>query len=230
MMPAAFPIRPLLAGWFLAVASLAPAAEALPGEAAEKPVLRHPVETVDVATFLPAGAAEMPHVLFVNVGQALDAKAFADAVAYMRLRWTVTVWTNSADAVAVAGLLADQEASRTAHAKHAVLVVYVVKDDAMASYLSQPGTWALINLRGLDRDGPEPLLLTKRLRQMFIKGLCFAAGVGVNADPYCAMYAESFTPPGMDKTSATLGPFAYGPLTMALQLLAVQDLFVPVMQ
>jgi hypothetical protein len=40
------------------------------------------------------------------------------------------------------------------------------------------------------------------------------------------MYAESFTPPGMDKTSATIGPFAYGPLMQALQLIAGDALFV----
>ena len=193
----------------------------------EKPVLRHPVEEVDVATCLPASARERPHVLFVNVGQALDETAFADAAAYIRMRWMITTWTNSVDKVDVAAMVSNQEASRAANAKQAVLTVYVVKDEAMANFLLQPGTWSLLNVRGLDKDGPEPLLLTKRTRQMFLKGLCFATGVGVNTDPYCAMYAESFTPSGMDKTSATIGPFAYGPLMQSLQLISGDALFAP---
>jgi len=219
-------MKPTVAKLSFLLAVLAASTPLYAEEALPRPVLRHPVEEVSIPDFLPAEAREQPHILFVNVGEALDSKACADAAAYIRSRWMIATWTNSVESVNISELMTTETHSRETHPKNAVLVVYVVNDEHAANFLTQPGSWALINVRGLDKDAPEPLLLTKRTRQMFLKGLCFAAGVGVNADVFCVMYAGGFTREGMDAVSATLSPFAYAPLMETLRRMVGSAVFV----
>ena len=179
-----------------------------------------PLAKVDAAAVLTKQAAEKPHVLFVNVDQALDEANFREAVAAVSLLQPVNLAVM--DAKGLNGLNPlDRDARRKQVSPAAKLVIYVVNNPKLVAYLSVPRQWAVINLHGLDNGLPkeDPERYRRRMRQMMLKGLALACGAGANFDQRCVMYQGSFTAEGIDQTSLSYSPFVMGPMQEALSLI-----------
>ncbi len=170
-------------------------------------------------------ARETAHVLFVNVGRAVDDAAFADAVGKVLSLMPLNVWTNSIPKSLVKALVVKPELLQAFFGEKAAVVVFIERNGEGPSFMQVPGTWALVNLRGLDKDQPDARTLRERTRKMFLKGLAHASGIGSNVDPHCAMWCGSFTLAGMDKTTTSLGPYAFFPMQETLKAIGGTEIF-----
>jgi len=174
-----------------------------------------PLQPVDPDKVLTTEVALRSHVLFVNFDKALDEALFREAVAAVSLVLPVNLAV--AEAKGFDGVnLFDKGGTDTRFSGQAKLVVYVANKPDVLSFLSAPGRWALINVSGLGRDNPDPERYRRRLRQMMLKGLAHACGIGATGDHRCVMYHKSFTLEGLDKTSVSYSPFAGGTLQDSL--------------
>ncbi len=190
----------------------------------QKNAVLEPIKDVDA--LLPADADQRAHVLFVNVGKALSDAEFREAAAYVRMKYMLNVAVCAAPKPFAQEVVADTAALKKRFGKNALIVVAVVKQEKSPSFINVPGFFSQVNLRGLDKDNPEELFLKKRTRQMFLKGLAHACGIGATIDNMCVMFCNSFTLEGMDRVSATFGPNAYFPIRELLRELGGEDIFV----
>lgn len=153
------------------------------------------------------------HVAFVNVGGALDT-ALLQKIVTNDLDCVITI----SSAVDCANKI-DVGALVTAAAKgyptgERKISVYFVNDPAFPPQITVPGFFAVINVRGLDKDA-DAKKYSQRLLKMVLKGLALSCGFGANHDTgRCVMAAGSFdTLQGIDGTSASYSPFCYMPLS-----------------
>lgn len=165
-----------------------------------------------------------PHVLFVNVAAAEKEPLLRDAVAAVSLVMPVNLALKELAALPPAADLYGRKALNVG-SPSTKLTVFVCRDPSLASFLAAPGRWAMVNLHGLDRNTPEAELYRRRLRQMMLKGLGLAAGVGGNGDSRCVMYYKSFTLSGIDQTSVSYSPFAGSPLQSLLVDIGSEAIF-----
>jgi hypothetical protein len=189
----------------------------------KKNAVLDPVKDVDA--LLPAEANQRAHVLFVNVGNALPESAFREAAAYVRMKYLLNVAVHAEPTPFAQAVVTDTGVLKQRFGKHALIVVAVVKQKQGPSFINVPGFFAQVNLRGLDKDRPEELFLKKRTRQMLLKGLAHACGIGATIDNMCVMFCNSFTLEGMDRVSATYGPNAYFSMRELLKELGGNDIF-----
>ncbi|MDA3926534.1 MAG: hypothetical protein PF904_17725 [Kiritimatiellae bacterium] len=180
----------------------------------------------NVSTLLPADATQRPHVLFVNVSGALPDADFREAAAYVRMKYMLNVAVRNESKPFANELVEDTAALRKRFGDKAVIVVALVKQEIGPSFVNVPGYFSQVNLRGLDKDGPEELFLKKRTRQMLLKGLAHACGIGATIDSTCVMKYNSFTLDGMDRVSTTYGPNAYFPMLELLKEIGGDSIFV----
>lgn len=132
----------------------------------------------------------LPHVLLVNVNGAVDNQALADMAGYAYATLNTRVWTNAADEVSLQELCATA-APCAKWGTNTVAVVYVEKRAGLPPALMAPGAkWAIVNVKGLDSDKPADAQLRRRLRQVALRGVAFAAGAGCAATPRCVTDAR----------------------------------------
>jgi len=184
-----------------------------------------PALSTNVAELLPAAAVEKNHVLFVNVGNAMPANDFSNAVAYVRSQWWVNVALAEKEKPFAGDVVADTAFLKTTFGEKAKVVVAIVKNKTAPRYIAIPGLFAQVNIQFLEDDSPAPEYLKKRQTQMVISGLARALGIGVNVDQYCAMFYDTQTLEGLDKVSATFGPYAYVPFQNLLLSLGGEEIF-----
>lgn len=170
------------------------------------------LQPVVPAKVLTRQAAERPHVLFLNVAKAVNDELFREAVAAVSLVVQVNLEATSIPGPLEREALWERGYTAKRYGDKAKLIVYVKNDPKEVSFINAPGNWAVVNLSGLDRDKPDTERYRRRLRQMMLKGLAHACGVGATGDSHCVMYNNSFTLEGMDKTSVSYSPFAGAPV------------------
>lgn len=185
---------------------------------------KKPVEEKPFPAISPASKESM-HVLFVNVAGALDQAAFADGVGKIKSLMPLNIWTNDIPKSLTKALVAKPDLLGKIFGEKAAVVVFIERSQEGPSFMQVPGAWALINMRGLDKDRPDAQVLRERTRKMFLKGLAHAAGIGSNVDPHCAMWCGSFTLAGMDKTTTSLGPYAFFPMQETLKAIGGPEIF-----
>lgn len=195
-----------------------------PPSTPKKVTVLDPVKDVDA--MLPEDAVQRPHIVFVNVDKALSTEAFREAAAYVRMKYSVNVVVRDAREPLACDALRDPTILRKRFGDKAVIVVAVVKQEIGASFINIPGSFAQVNLRGLDKDKPDAFFLKKRRTQMLLKGLAHACGIGATMDSTCVMKYNSFTLEGMDLVSATYGPNAYFPMSKLLKEIGGDGIFV----
>lgn len=166
-------------------------------------------EIPDVAALLPVAAVNQPHILMVNVGKALAADELREAAAYVRMKYGYNIAIRDEKKSFAVEAVKDVKSLSKRFGANAVIVVALIKQEQAPSFINIPGFFAQVNLRGLENDQPATLFRKKRTRQMLLKGLAHACGVGATIDNMCVMNANSFTWSGMDSVSATYGPNAY---------------------
>ncbi len=193
--------------------------------AQQKPVRQeNVVAKVDPALILTEKVRNAPHVCYVNVGNALDEKAFRQVVASVATVLPINLAVAKADAAPVPNCLTSEK-SDMRFGKEARLLVYVVNNPKMVRFASVPEQWALVNVNGVETGiaTNDSGRVETRLTKMMLKGLAFAAGVGSNMESTrCVMGFGSFlTWEGLDKTSASFSPFAGIPLMETLTPMGV---------
>jgi len=198
---------------------------ALSASAQETPVL--PLEKVEVDKVLTEESAKKPHVLFVNANKALDEKLFSEAVAAIPLTMSINLAVNQVENFESVSLLknASKQISSNAQTR---LVVYVINNPEMVSILSAPRHWAVINIAGFEKKIPsnDSERYRRRLRQLMLKGLAFACGVGATLDNgRCVMAADSFSVDTIDNTSVTYSPYASLPMQDILAEIGGEAIF-----
>ena len=152
------------------------------------------------------------HVGFVNVNKAIDPGLFADVISNsVTCSTDVSYRIDAVERIDVAALVA--KAAQGYPKDERKISVYFVNDASLPPQVVSPGFFAVINVRGLDKDADAAKFRT-RLVKMGLKGLAFSCGFGANQDiGRCVMAAGSFeTLKGIDGTSATYSPFCYFPL------------------
>lgn len=171
------------------------------------PVKILPLPPVNADSVLLPEMKEKPHVCFVNDNKALNTNVFREAVASVALAMSINLVATDDTSFGKYDFFKKQNHGER-FGKNARILVFVVNKPDFVSYISVPGQWAMVNLNGLDRDRPDAERYRRRIRQMMLKGLAFACGVGGNPDSRCVMYSESFSLEGIDKTSLSYSPFA----------------------
>ena len=161
-----------------------------------------------------AGIAQAKgHVAFVNVGNAIDNALLQQTVTNdLDTVITISSLVDKTEKIDISLLLA--EASKGYPVGDRKLSVYFVNDSSFPPQISVPGFFAVINVRGLDKDA-DAKLYAKRIFKMVLKGLALSCGFGANHDVgRCVMGAGSFDSlQGIDSTSASYSPFCYMPLS-----------------
>jgi len=204
------------------------AVRAQPGNAPVRPRINHVPERLAQGTrLIYPSAKEKNHVLVVNVGNALPADVFATTVTYAMSRINVNVWTNSMERSVVRELIERPERQREMLGDKAIVAVFVERNDRGVSFLNAPGHWAMLNMRGLDRDGPSAQTYRDRCAKMVLKGVAHACGVGASVDELCSLNYDSFTLKGMDKTDIRVSPMSYFPMLSTLQALGGPEIVSP---
>lgn len=179
---------------------------------------------IEPDTVLTEKARRAPHICFVNIANAVEEKAFRQAVATVSTVLPLNVAVAKADAVP-GGSLLEAEKPDLRFGKEAKLLVYVVSTPKLVKYASVPQQWALVNVYGLESGlaSNQANRVETRLTKMMLKGVGFAAGIGANMDATrCVMGAGSFRSwEGVDQTSASFSPFAGIPMMDVLTALGV---------
>lgn len=187
------------------------------------------LDPVEPGKILTSELTQQPHILFLNVNNAVTNDTLADAAAYIRLKYMFNTVTNACDISQTRDVLENPAILKQRFGDKAMLVIAFERNDPpKPAFTAIPGHYAALNIANLARDTPSADLLTKRTRQMALKGLAQACGVGANADEHCVMFYKSFTLSGMDATSATYGPFSYFPIRETLRLLGGDAIFSPI--
>ena len=174
------------------------------------------------------GAATRPHLLIVNVADALPKTVFAQAAEKAAAAtMTINCWTNSIPKSIYRELLDNPNELSQHFGRLARIVVFIEKNQVGPSFLNVPGSWSVVNMRGLDRDNPDAVKYGERVAKMILKGMAHASGSGATQEPVCVMYWDSFSLQGLDKVKTVISPMAYFPMLSTLRGLGGQDLLIP---
>ena len=167
------------------------------------------------------------HLLIVNVGEALPGAVFARAAERAASAVMVNCWTNSIPKSMYRDLLDDPGLVQKTFGDKTRIVVFVERNEKGGSFVNTPGSWSMVNLRGLDRDKPDARKYEDRCAKMILKGIAHAAGAGASLEQVCAMYYGSFTLEGLDKVKTVISPMSYFPMLETLQCLGGHELVTP---
>ena len=176
--------------------------------------------------FLPE-AARKSHVLIVNVGGAMPDGLFARAAERACSSVYVNFWTNSVPKSVFRELIEDPSLLKAKFGPKTCVAVFIERNEKGPSFLQSPGAWAMVNLRGLDKDRPDARTYEDRCAKMVMKGIGYACGGGATLEKRCAMYCGSFTLAGMDASNVTISPMAYFPMLETLKALGGMEILVP---
>ena len=214
--------------WFAIGVVAGAVAAAIPAFAAQGRHMNHVPEVLDPETRqIYPSARERNHVLVLNVGGAVPADVFGTVVTYAMSRININVWTNSIERSVVRELLDSPGRQGELLGDKAVVAVFLERNEGGVSFLNAPGRWAMVNMRGIDRDGPSAQTLRDRYAKMILKGVAHASGVGASVDELCSLNYDSFTLEGMDKTDIRISAMSYFPMLSTLQALGGASMVSP---
>ena len=186
-------------------------------------------ETLDGIRPIAASAQAANHVTIVNVNHAIPDDMWPLVVTYAASRVQLNIWTNALERSIVRELVDDpKEALRKSLGEKACVGVFVERNERGASFLQAPGSWSMVNVRGLDKDSPDRRTLVDRYAKMVLKGLAFASGGGASLDSACSLYYGSFTLKGMDRTGVQIAPTSYFPMIEILRAVGGSEIVTPV--
>ena len=157
------------------------------------------------------------HVVFVNVGNAIPESDWALSATYAAGRLQINIWTNAIASLDMDMLLTKPDAVQRICGPKSRVAVFVVNDEAGPAFLAAQGKWSRVNVRSLRKDNPDAQTLRDRYAKFLLKGLAQAGGAGVSLQRDCALFYDSFTLKGMDKTGITICPMSYFPMVETLQ-------------
>lgn len=158
----------------------------------------------DINRVLSSSKKGKPYILFVNVGHALELNAMKDAVCSVWADSHVRVGVAETDQLGPLDPFKKEQKGNKRFDQNAKILIYVVNDPKIPSFLSVAGKWSIVNINGFDDNllpSRQPEIYARRMRQLMLKGFGLAIGLGYTDDKRCALYYKSFTPHGIDETS-----------------------------
>ena len=166
-------------------------------------------------------APNTPHILFVNVAEAMKKDDFDLAVAKVAKAVPCPARVDSGEILP--DLLSENSAGKFVDDKDAVLVVYVVRSKSLPESFSCPSHWSVVNLAQLESDSPSPEVLAARRAKIILRGLAYAAGAGATLEQRCLMFAGGLSLRELDAAPFALSPMAQLPMLVALEKLFGED-------
>lgn len=166
-------------------------------------------------------APDAPHILFVNVAEAMKKDDFDFAVAKVAKAVPCPVRVDSADVLP--DLLSKNDLEDFVDKKGAVIVVYVVRSESLPESFSCPRHWSVANLAPLESDAPSSEVLEARRAKIILRGLAYAAGAGATLEQRCIMFAGGLSLRELDAAPFALSPMAQLPMLVALEKLFGED-------
>ncbi len=184
-----------------------------------RPSQNHVPEKLDesIRPFTPK-AAECPHIVLVNVDNAIPEDVWSIATTYAVSRLQINVWTNSLDKSVLDKLVTNPNYTPIAlNNKNSLIGVYFERRESGCPIISSPANWAVINVEPYLRDAKCLQQVRDRYAKLVMKGLAFACGSGNTLEPFCSMFYGAQDPDGMDKSNIALAPICYFPMLETLR-------------
>lgn len=177
----------------------------------------HVPARLDKVRLISPAAANVNHILLVNVADAIPADAWPLVATYATSRLQLNVWTNSVDVFAADALLGNPLAFRRMFGDKAKVAVFIENSPAGAPVTCAPGFWSRVNLNGIDGDKPDVQTLRDRYAKMILKGMAYASGGGASVDPTCSLCYSSLSLKGLDACGISISPSTYFPMLEILR-------------
>lgn len=185
------------------------------------------LEKVDSAKILKLTNANKPHILFVNVSNAVENSQFCEAVASVSLVLPVRLCVQNINALNVLQdvVLTNKVANISSNSK---IIVYVIRDPQFVNFICVPRKCAVINISSFERDRSSMShdQYQSRLRKLMQKGFGLACGIGGTPERgRCVMSFDSFSPETIDSTILGFSPYARFPIQDVLEEIAGDDIY-----
>lgn len=207
-------------------------AVALAAPSASRSSQNHVPEKLDesIHPFTPK-AAERPHIVLVNVANAIPEDVWSLAATYAVSRLQINVWTNSLDKSVLDKLVTNPDYTPLAlNNKNSLIGVYFERREGGCPIVSSPANWAVVNVEPYLRDAKCPQQIRDRYAKLVMKGLALACGSGNTLEPFCSMFYGAQDPEGMDKSNIALAPICYFPMLETLRAKGGSDMLSPVQE
>lgn len=180
-----------------------------------------------VRTFNSA-AADRPHILLVNVGEAVPEADWRLSATYAASRLQLNIWTNSLDKLSQDLLLKDSSLTEKLFLNpNSKVGVYLVKDEFSVPVLAAPGHWAVINVAAASEGNPDTQTYRDRIAKLILKGIAASSGGGATIEPKCSMFYGSNTVRGLDSVNIMITPMCYFPMLEILRAVGGPDMTIP---
>lgn len=188
----------------------------------------HVPETLkDVRPFC-AEAVDRPHMLLINVSNAVDAQDWDLSATYAASRLQLNIWTNSVSKLSKECLLGDVAfTSKLFQDPNAKIGIYFVNEPTSVPVIAAPGSWAIVNVSEAYSGSPTKQLLRDRLAKIVLKGIAAAGGGGHTVEPFCSMFYRSRSLQGLDSVNIMLSPMCYFPMLEVLRSVGGDDMTMP---
>lgn len=172
-------------------------------------------------------AQKVNHILVVNVGDAIPATEWPLIVTYAASRLQLNIWTNSVPKALYPEILSNPKVFTDKFGPKARVGILLEDADDELPYVCVPGSWCRVNLRHLKADSPDSGTLRDRRAKAILKGLSYACGGGFALDSRSSTFYGSLTLKGLDKTTITITPESYFPMTEAVRALGGEEMANP---
>jgi len=154
------------------------------------------------------GFPNNPHVLLVNIGNAVSDKTLFDLLCAVRRETQARVWTNNAPTALVSKVMADPAILPRTFTTNAVLTVMIERSPEGNPITIAPRSWARLNLYGIDAAKPEATVRDTLYTRAVLRAVAFGMGAGLSSQPHCLMSGAVQSWPDMLKTGPNFSPEA----------------------
>lgn len=175
-----------------------------------------------------SASADRPHILLVNVGDAVPEADWRLSSTYAASRLQLNIWTNSIDKLSQDNLLKDASLTEKLFLNpNSKVGVYLVKDEFSVPVLAAPGHWAVVNVAIASEGSPDGQTYRDRIAKLILKGIAAASGGGATIEPKCSMFYGSNTIRGLDSVNIMITPMCYFPMLEILRAVGGPDMTIP---
>jgi len=202
------------------------AAVSLPAFAASVTMKNHVPEKLDasIRPFIPK-AATLPHIVLVNVDDAIPADIWSLATTYAVSRLQINVWTNSLKTSVLPKLIENPAFTPIAMCNpNSRIGVYFERREGGCDIIDSPANWAVINVAPYLKGVTDPQVIRDRYAKLVLKGIAKACGGGNTLESFCAMFYGAQTPEGMDRTNIAIAPMCYFPMLETLRAIGGMEM------
>lgn len=164
-------------------------------------------------------AAKRPHVVLVNVDNAIPPDIWPLATTYAVSHLQFNVWTNSINGSVLDKLIENPRCTPSVVGNtNSLIGVYFERRKGGCAILAAPACWSVINVTPYLESAKDPQQIRDRYAKLVMKGIATACGGGNTLEPFCSMFYGAQTPAGMDKANIAITPMCYFPMLETLRM------------